>query len=332
MKKINVIFLNMLLATLPLIASTDTPITPTETVVSSATPRETGKQIWAKKYAAKKQKWAKKNALRNNSAYKKMTKMTFEELLERKNKHQAEKNYDLMIKYLDQMIAKCPDTHVLKDVILELANVSFEQGQREKAGKHYAEFIDLYPGSPDTEHATHRAILCHFKEISPADRDQAKTRQALKLCEDFLAQPRFTKNKTEVKHIHHACCQRLFEHDAVVFDYYHQSGRLGSAQKRLQSIEKKYEKHHETLPAFKQKTVALSCKLAEATKDKALLEAKTKELMACLSDDTVITGPTMPHDSLVNAVISAPLDKPIKRHELEKEAFSRRLKRFKNRF
>lgn len=182
---------------------------------------------------------------KRQSIYKKkkvyMRDMTYEELRETKNQRIAEKNIEAAIKYAEKMLPLCKDMHEQKNLMLELANLLFDQGELEKAGKIYQEFVKLYPGTTEIEHASYRAILCSFYAILDCERDQSKTKETVDLTIAFLERSEiFTEKHDEVLAIQRKCYERLVESEFNVLQYYLNNERFTAAQTRIDGMRKDY--------------------------------------------------------------------------------------------
>lgn len=170
-----------------------------------------------------------------------MRDMTYDELRTTKNERIKEKNMDAAIKYAEKMIPLCKDMHELKDLTLELADLLFDHGQLEKAGKIYQEFVKLYPGTSAIEHASYRSILCSFYGILEYDRDQTKTKETLDLTTAFLERSEiFTEKHDDVLDIQKKCYERLVDSEINVLQFYLNNDRFSAAQVRIDGLRKDY--------------------------------------------------------------------------------------------
>ncbi len=163
--------------------------------------------------------------------------MNFEELNAAKEKELASKNYSVACKYLDRMITLCDDINKKAELIVELADLLFDQQSFDDAVKWYTEFSHLYPGNNKVEYASYRAIVCFSKKILSADRDQTPTEKALEMSEAFLKRDDvFTVHRAEVKKIRRECMQQLAASDFRVAEFFINSKEFSQAQKRLETI------------------------------------------------------------------------------------------------
>lgn len=192
--------------------------------------------------------------------------MNFDELKEAKEKLIKDGNKTSAIKYLEKMMPLCNDLDELKRIMLELAQLYFEQDNFEKAGKMYNEFTILYPGCDEAEFALYQAILSSFKLTLDAEHDQTKTKEAKELALSFLERQSFTKYRNEVKDILNKSEERLFEADSKIFSFYLNSGNYtgeyGNAKQHLAIIKDLYLDNE--IPEIKIPDIALRIAKLEA--------------------------------------------------------------------
>ncbi len=166
--------------------------------------------------------------------------MDYTELVRAKEESQKAKNWDVTIKYLDRMIIKCESDNYLQEkakLIIELADILFDQQRYDEAAKWYTEFTREHPGDTHIEYASYRAIVCASKKILSIDRDQSATEKTLELATTFLKRGDvFKKYRNEVEKIQHTCYQTLAQSDCNVADFYVKNGYHQAAEHRLKSV------------------------------------------------------------------------------------------------
>ena len=205
----------------------------------------------------KKKAGSKKNPFANQSVA---------QLKESKEKAIAAKDLASAAKYLDAMRIASTDQEVIKDILLEMADIYFELQEWVKAEKAYNEFILLYPGAVRFEYAYDKAIACGLKLTLDFDRDQTKTQEVLKLANEFIAVHPTSEFKDHVQEMADQCHQRLLESDIGIFKFYLKSNKLKAAQIRLDTIGKE---HIPFLPDYKPQSIELRIELAQAKNDTA---------------------------------------------------------------
>lgn len=209
----------------------------------------------------------KKKTLRN---------MNIVELNDFKNKCLAQNDRYNAIRVLERMVPICTDLEKLRGLLLELADLLFEDNKLESSGKMYREFVKYYPGNEKVEYALYKAIICKFYTILNADRDQSNTSETIELANKFLEREGvFLTHSQEVRDIRAQCYQRLLDNEISVFNFYIDRGRYKSAKTRVANIRKEFI---ELIPACEPSLIMLEIQLAQQVKDAPFLEQKQKEL------------------------------------------------------
>lgn len=168
--------------------------------------------------------------------------MNYPQLMTAKEENKKAKNWDVVIKYLTRMITMCETEGVdyLKEkanLIIELADILFEQQRYDDAVKWYTEFNHAHVGDSRFEYASYKAIVCASHKILSSDRDQTATEKTLELADAFLKQENiFTRYKKEVQKIQHHCYQVLAQSDCNIAEFYLTYGNYHAAEQRLKGI------------------------------------------------------------------------------------------------
>lgn len=211
--------------------------------------------------------------------------MSFEELKAQKNVRLSEGNKEMAIKYLEKMIPLCDDLGELGSLYLEIADLSFECDKLKQAEQYYREFCTLYPGDEKIEYALYKAILCSFRKILDADRDQTKTDKTIELTDSFLQRHEiFTTYTSEVEKIRRQCLVRLAESEIGIVKDYTNRKSYKSAQRRIEYI---IAQLFEELPEFEAQLTELQNLLCElqGIEDKPLALASNTQEAVQLSDE-----------------------------------------------
>lgn len=164
------------------------------------------------------------------------TEMNFEELKAAKIKRVEAEQWDVAIRYLQRLIILCEDVNEKADLIIELANIQFDQGFFDDAAKQFKEFIHLYPGNKHTEFAHYKSIVCTHKRILSSDRDQTKTEETIELANKFLDQNTFNEYREQVLELRQQCFQVLAHSELNIGEFYINSGEYLAAQRRLETV------------------------------------------------------------------------------------------------
>ncbi|HSW73755.1 MAG TPA: outer membrane protein assembly factor BamD [Candidatus Limnocylindria bacterium] len=228
--------------------------------------------------APKKQDWKArrraKHAEKEKTAAKGIKKMSYEELKARKGEHITANNKEAALKVLELMLPLCNDLKERHDLMLEVADLEFELGDPDKAGTIYKEFCKLYPSSSKVEYALYKSLCCSFKQISDAERDQTKTKEAIELAQTFLERSDvFTTYTKDVNDVLTKCHQRLFESEMNIATFYAKRGSNEAAHKRAQEMRTTY------LPVLPEsEPLILAFEYDMATKQSNFVLAQQKKL------------------------------------------------------
>lgn len=222
--------------------------------------------------------------------------MTYQELKEAKEKHKLAKDNDGVIIFIERMLKLCDDINEIADLMIELADLYYNQGNLEKAGRLYVDFEKLYPGNIHAEYALYRAILCTFYGILTIDRDQTKTQETVELTNKFLSRTIFTQYKKEIKDIRAQCYQKLIESELNICNFYLNKGSFKAVQKRLKNIRVSLLEH---APDMEVHILLCECELATQMHDDKLKELKEKELKSLPSYEQVLVAQQKARRNLV---------------------------------
>jgi outer membrane protein assembly factor BamD (BamD/ComL family) len=182
------------------------------------------------------------------------TDMDFDELLAAKDKRVAASDFQAAIKYYEQLLKICTNINTTAELMIEYADLLFDQGELNKARLVYTEYTNLYPGD-DTqvinklaenkkctkhEYALHRAALCSFYLTLSTDRDQTMTQETLQLTENFLTIENYTTYKQEVCDIQKQCYKKIVDSELSICDFYLKQGSYKAVEQRLAHIKNDY--------------------------------------------------------------------------------------------
>lgn len=148
-------------------------------------------------------------------------------------------NLEMAVKYLEALIPKLLDFAHVRSNRLRLADLYFDLERYEKAGSHYSEYYDAYPGHETAEYVLWRALLAKYRQIGACDQDNGVTRDVLELTKKYLQNKAYQKFRTQVVELSQSCEKQLLEAEIVVFEHYFKQNQLDSAQRRLDYIQDK---------------------------------------------------------------------------------------------
>jgi len=204
-----------------------------------------------------------------------ISKMSYDDLIAMAEKQLAAGQKESAIKYYEKALPRCTDMTELKKLTLSLADLHFDSGDLEKAGKLYIEFGNLYPGDSKAEYVDYKAILSNFYLTLDTDRDQSFTQKTLTLAEKFLDRELYAEFASDVTGIRNKCCEKLVEYEIHVFNHYLTRGSFKSAQNRINYIKKEFL---EKLPGIEPRLLTLECKLATRENNLVLAKQKREDL------------------------------------------------------
>ena len=184
----------------------------------------------------------------------------------KKGLEQALKSKDFInaVKYLDAMRMVCTDHDQIREILLQMADLYYQQEEWTKAERAYNEFILLYPGASRCDYAHYKAVECGFKLTSEPDRDQTKTQEVLILADQFVTDHSKSEFMPAVTLLATECREKLLASDTNVFDFYLKRNNFKAAQKRLDLISKE---HMPKLPDTQPKVLEMTIQLAQAQND-----------------------------------------------------------------
>lgn len=208
--------------------------------------------------------------------YRPLNRMSYEELAYEKRLLEINKDHDMLIKYIEQMIKVCANQDDLAALRLQLADLFFMEESYNKATENYDAYVDLYPGSPFADYAAYRSVLSRSKKLLTPDRDQKKTHEMIERCQKYLTQKVKQREYTaQVLELMHDAYYRLYLSEVITFYFYFNRGALLAAQKRIDYIK---EHNLKDLPELAPEIKVLEYELAIASRDAQRAKTKQQEL------------------------------------------------------
>lgn len=241
-----------------------------------------------------------KRTLNNEGLHKKSKFMSLEEAKKAKECYEVLERDDMMITMLERMIAlaspeKPESVQESRKWFLELADAYTRQGDLKKAQQLYHQYVLLFPGASDIEYARYQEIMVNFWDILSIERDQQKTRTAIKLAQSFLKE--FPSRSIYIASVHDTlktCYTNIFHHELNVISHYITKYKYSYNEQPLIAATKRFEVLQQEL--FPQLMVY---DLRFAT-----LEKKVKKILAALSPKDNVPG-TSEHASVPERIITA---------------------------
>jgi outer membrane assembly lipoprotein YfiO len=222
--------------------------------------------VGCKKQPAKKVSYFKRDEHEQSASFRLIHHMSYEELLQEKNKLVAGGNHFIAIKYVNQMIKKCDDPDELRNVRLEYADMLFILGRLEEAASEYKLFVQLYPASDQAPYADYRSIESVYRQIMSADRDQQKTHDVVDRAKEYAKKAQWHKlyerYMDKVEEMTHTSLCRLYESEVLRFSFYLNRGNCKAASNRLAFIKEHYLPYLEELkPDILELEYELACEV-----------------------------------------------------------------------
>lgn len=174
---------------------------------------------------------------------------------------------DEAIRYLQKLEKVTKNTTVVKNVKLEIADITFLKGDLKDAGKLYDEYSSLYPGDKEkAAYAQYKGILSNYYCMLTNDRDQTRTLKTISLADSFLEckSSLFKKYAADVRSIKNNCFTHLYEHESNIFEFYFKKGSYKAAKTRLASMHTNLLPH---LPQIEAPLLQYEYRIAQAEKD-----------------------------------------------------------------
>jgi outer membrane protein assembly factor BamD len=136
------------------------------------------------------------------------------------------------------------EEHPLSDltplVEVRLADSLFYDKKYAEALIQYQEFKKLHPIHPEVPYATYQMGMCHFKQMSTIDRDQAQTEKAIELfrftAENYPKSPYAEQARGKIVY----CQRHLADHEFYIGNFYFRMKKYRAALARFEWILKKY--------------------------------------------------------------------------------------------
>jgi outer membrane protein assembly factor BamD len=172
-----------------------------------------------------------------------MLKLSKEELFKRGEEQFNRRKYVPARSYFSFLYENFPNDPLGRRSLLRVADTYFAQGDAVnlvEAQYKYRDFINRYPGSENADYAMLQIANVSFKQMARADRDQAKTHEAVdKLNEMIVAYPHSKYRPDAEKHLQEAQ-DRLAGHELVIAEFYMKRKSFTAAVSRLNGIVEHY--------------------------------------------------------------------------------------------
>lgn len=121
------------------------------------------------------------------------------------------------------------------------------------------EFVDRHPRHPNVDYAKYMLAMSHYKESSPAERDQSQTLDAVKAFEELLKDHPKSEYAADARRRLNYLYARLAKHELIIGEFYFGKAKYVAAANRFQTILEKYQ----TTPAIEEALYYLAASYAK---------------------------------------------------------------------
>jgi outer membrane assembly lipoprotein YfiO len=174
-----------------------------------------------------------------------------DEAIRCKNFYKEQGDEDLAAKYLEHALTLAKDHKVLSQLTLELADLYMDMEKRDKASKYYNQYKMFYPGSSHIKYVLFQELKATELDSLESDKDQTKTKAALKLGQHYLADfPDDSEYAQATKDVMQRCYQKLTKSELQAASFYVnkfyyelKDSALKAAHKRIEFLLKEYAYH-----------------------------------------------------------------------------------------
>jgi len=149
-------------------------------------------------------------------------------------------DYDKAIALFQSIIDNYPYSAYAVDAELQIADAYFADAKYDEALSYYRDFADLHPQHEKVPYAVYRSALCHQRRVLAKGRDQAATRDAIKLLDRLLVTYPHSKYAEEAEPLWRELQVRLATSEEGVGDFYRKRGEYEAAAERYRSVLNQY--------------------------------------------------------------------------------------------
>jgi outer membrane protein assembly factor BamD len=161
---------------------------------------------------------------------------TAEEYLRLGNQQLSRKRGGQAREYYQQLLEQFPDSAQKVQAQFNVAEALYREKNYLEARFEYQKFLELYPTDPLASRAQFQLGMCSLKEVQSADRDQSKTRDALRAFRLFRRQypqdPLLPQAEVHIRFLR----ARLAQHEFGVARFYYKKQAYGAAINRLLNL------------------------------------------------------------------------------------------------
>lgn len=149
-------------------------------------------------------------------------------------------SYEKAIEFFQRAKEEYPLSHVAILAEIGIADSCFSKGEYAEAEVAYNDFVNLHPTNENLPYAIYQLGMCHYKQMSSIDRDQAETWKARKEFERLISRFPGSKFSFMAEKKLRDCRKRLGEHEFYVGNFYFKKKKYKAALRRFETITRDY--------------------------------------------------------------------------------------------
>ena len=161
---------------------------------------------------------------------------TAEEYLQLGDRQLSGRNQREAREYYQQLLEKFPESEYKALAQFNIAESLYREKDYLEARFEYQKFLELFPTHPFASRAQFQVGMCSLREVQSFDRDQQKTKEALRAFRFFRRQyaqdPLMQEAEAHIRQLR----ARLAEHEFMVARFYYKKGAYHAAIGRLLNL------------------------------------------------------------------------------------------------
>lgn len=185
--------------------------------------------------------------------------MSLDELTAKAETNITRKKNDDAISYLEEIMARFPDSPKVAEYKMKLADLYAKEGRNDQAHEMFEHYNQFYPSDSKAEYAKYQALKAMHRQTLSTDCDQTETEKTIEHCKEYLANNAYTAYRSEIEGIQNECQNKLIDKEVYVFNFYVQQEQYEAAHNRLKNLKEKFASNAELKPQL----MYLECKLAQ---------------------------------------------------------------------
>ena len=151
-----------------------------------------------------------------------------------------EGRYKRAVEYFTRLKEENPLHPMALQAEIGIGDAHFSDEAYAEAELAYTDFINLHPTNENNPYVHYQLGMCHYKQTTTIDRDQAATVKAAREFERLIARYPNSKFAFMAEQKLRECRQKLAEREFYVGEFYFKQGKYTAALKRFQTLAKNY--------------------------------------------------------------------------------------------